>query len=217
LFYKVISRLLLPTAWWARLRVTGAEHLPAEGPVLLVPNHDSQWDPIAIGVAVRRRRALHFLARADLWKIPGLGPILYAIGQIPIERGARDSAALAKAIEALRAGRAVCIFPEGRLSRGESLRARTGIARLWDGCPEAEVVLCSIAGTTDYVRFPRRPRVSVDLFPPAGGQPRPGENHAQLAERLLAELRARVPPTLAGRGAAKMIRRPGPSAGGSRR
>ena len=95
----------------------------------------------------------------------------------------------------------MCIFPEGRLSRGEQMRARTGVARLWEGCPDAEVVLCAVAGTTDYVRFPRRPRVSVRLFPPAGGQPRPGEDPAELAARLLAEPRALVPPTAAGRGA----------------
>ena len=41
---------------WSRLRVTGLEHLPTSGPTLLVANHDSYWDPIAIGVAARARR-----------------------------------------------------------------------------------------------------------------------------------------------------------------
>jgi 1-acyl-sn-glycerol-3-phosphate acyltransferase len=200
LLYAFIAWTLMPARWWGRVRIRGLEHLPERGPVLLVPNHDSQWDPIVIALAVRRRRALRFLGRANLWKIPGLGPVLYAIGQIPIERGAHDTHALQEAIAALRAGAAVCIFPEGRLSRGEELRARTGVVRLWEGCPDARVVLCAVDGTTDYARFPRRPRVSVSLFPPAGGQPRPGEDHEELATRLLAESRELVPPTAAGRG-----------------
>jgi len=61
------------------------------------------------------------------------------------------------------------------------------------------VILCAVAGTTGYARFPRRPRVEVELFEPAGGQPGPGEDPRELAGRLLAELRDRVPPVAAGR------------------
>jgi 1-acyl-sn-glycerol-3-phosphate acyltransferase len=197
--YRLIARLLLPAAWWARMRVTGIEVVPAHGPLLVVPNHDSQWDPLVIGIALRRRRALRFLARADLWKLPGLGPVLYALRQIPIERGAGDLDAIDQAVAALRAGEAVCVFPEGRLSRGERLAARSGVGRLWWSCPEAHVTLCAVSGTTDFVRFPRRPRVRVEFFEPAGGQPAAAEQPQALAARLLDELRQRVPPQPAGR------------------
>lgn len=60
-------RLLLPAALWGRMRVTGLDSVPAEGPLLVVPNHDSQWDPIVVGIALRKRRRLRFLARANLW------------------------------------------------------------------------------------------------------------------------------------------------------
>ena len=199
MFYRLLTILLSPAAWWGRLQVEGLDVVPASGPVLVVPNHDSQWDPVAVGLALRRRRRLRFLARADLWKIPGLGPVLYAAGQIPIERGTGDVKALWKAIEALRGGAAVCIFPEGKLSRGEVLRARSGVARLAAEVPEARIVLCSVRGATDYARFPKRPRVSIELFEPTGGQARPSEDPQQLASRLLAELRERVPPAPAGR------------------
>jgi 1-acyl-sn-glycerol-3-phosphate acyltransferase len=182
--------------------VHGLETVPEEGPVLVVPNHDSQWDPVVAGVALRKRRKLRFLARANLWKIRGLGPIMNGLRQIPIERGTGDADALARAIEALREGEALCVFPEGKLSRGERLRARSGVGRLARECLGARVVLCAIEGTTDYVRFPRRPRVTVTLFEPAGGQPRADEEPAELAARLLAELRERVPPVPAGRKAA---------------
>jgi len=186
-------------ALWGRVRITGLDAVPVDGPLLVVPNHDSQWDPIVVGIALRKRRRLRFLARADLWRIPGLGPILHAMGQIPIERGAGDARALDRAVEALRGGEAICVFPEGRLSRGETLRARSGVGRLAQWCPGVRVVLCCVEGTTDYVRFPKRPRISISFFEPATGQARSGEDPAELATRLLGEIRALVPPVAAGR------------------
>jgi 1-acyl-sn-glycerol-3-phosphate acyltransferase len=167
--------------------------------VLVVPNHDSQWDPVVLGLALRRRRQLRYLARADLWKVPALGPILDGLRQIPIERGVRDAVAIDSAVAALRAGEAVCIFPEGKLSWGEELPARSGVGRLAVACPEARIVLAAVAGATDYVRFPKRPRVNVDLFE-STAVPSPGEDAAGLAARLLGELRERVPPARPGRG-----------------
>jgi 1-acyl-sn-glycerol-3-phosphate acyltransferase len=199
ILYPFVAWLLVPTAWWGRLWVEGADAVPESGPVLLVPNHDSQWDPIAVALALRGRRRLRYLARANLWKIPGLGPILYGIGQIPIERGRGDAGALGKAVATLRDGEAICVFVEGKLSRGKRLRARSGVARLAARCPEARVVLCAVEGATDYVRFPRRPRVRVSFFEPAGGQPGTDEEPSELAKRLLGEIRERVPPAPAGR------------------
>jgi 1-acyl-sn-glycerol-3-phosphate acyltransferase len=197
--YDFVAALLRPVAWWGRLRVSGLELVPTEGPLLVVPNHDSQWDPILIGLAIKSRRRLRFLARASLWKIPGLGPVLDAINQIPIRRGAADAAALAEAVDALDAGEAICVFPEGGLSWGERLRARSGVGRLAEAVPAARVVLCAIEGTTEYVRFPRRPRVRVSFFEPSGRGPEAGELPPELATRLLDEIRACVPPAPAGR------------------
>lgn len=130
MIYTLVTRLLLPLNWWGRVRVAGLDAVPRQGPLLLVPNHDSQMDPVVIGVALRRRRQLRYLARANLWKIRGLGPLLNGMRQIPIERGAGDARALDRAVEALQAGEAICVFPEGKLSMGERLRARSGVGRL---------------------------------------------------------------------------------------
>jgi 1-acyl-sn-glycerol-3-phosphate acyltransferase len=199
MFYDVISSLLRPLGWWARLRVEGLEHLPAEGPTLLAPNHDSQMDPVLIGLAAKPRRNLRYLAGDDLWKIPLLGPILDGMRQIPVKRGSGDSRALDRTVEALKAGDVVTVFPEGRLSWGQRLRARSGLGLLAGWVPEAVVVLCTIEGSTGFVRFPTRPRVTVRFFRPASGGIRPGEDPAVFSARMLKELRDRVPATPAGR------------------
>lgn len=199
MLYRAISILLAPLGRWGRLRVEGLDLVPTHGPLLLVSNHDSQMDPVLLSLALRRARPIRFLGRAELWRVPGLGPVLTGIGQIPIERGAGDLGALERAVAALHRGEAVCIFPEGALSRGRRLRAKSGVARLWRACPEAHVVACAITGATDYVRFPRRPRATVRFLDPSNGQPRPEEEPRALAARLLSEARLVAPPVAAGR------------------
>ena len=167
--------------------------------MLLAGNHDSYWDPVAVGVAALPRRQIHALAKSSMWRIKGLNRVLDGMGQIPIERGKADAAALERAIAELRAGACIGIFLEGTRSRGRTLRARSGFGRLAEAVPEADVVCCSIIGTTDIPRFPSRPRVRIRFFRPDGGGLQPGERAGDLAERLLAEIRAEAPITAAGR------------------
>ena len=194
--YRLAMALNRPVALWGRLRVEGLESLPAEGPLLLIGNHDSHWDPVMVGVGAVKRRQIRALAKSDLWKIKPLAPILNGMGQVPIERGAGDAAALSKAIEVLRAGACIGVFPEGTRSRGKVLRARSGVGRLALEVPEAHVSLVAIEGTSDLTGFPRRPRIRIRFFDPAGGQPGPDEEPGDLSARLLAEIRALVPPSI---------------------
>jgi 1-acyl-sn-glycerol-3-phosphate acyltransferase len=186
-------------AAWGRLEVEGLEALPASGPVLVVGNHDSHWDPVAVGVAAIRRRQIRALAKSSLWDVRGLAPVLNGMGQIPIERGVGDREALARAIEELRGGACIGVFPEGTRSRGEVLRARSGVGRLALEVPEARLVCVAIEGTSEMTGFPRRPRLRTRFFEPAGGQARPGEDAGELSARLLAEIRRLVPPALSWR------------------
>lgn len=192
--YSLAMAVCRPVARWGRLEVEGLETLPDAGPLLLVGNHDSHWDPVMVGIAALPRRQIRALAKAELWKVRGLGPILDGMGQIPIERGVGDREALARAIETLRGGACIGVFPEGTRSMGRELRARSGVGRLAVEVPEAHVSMVAIAGTADLGGFPRRPRIRVRFFDPGGGQPQPGEDPAELSARLLAELRAIVPP-----------------------
>ena len=188
------------------MRVEGLEALPRSGPVLLAGNHDSNMDPIAVGVAARKHRQIRALAKASLWDVRGLGPILNGMGQIPILRGAGDTGALDRAIEALRDGVCIGIFPEGTRSLGRARRARGGIGRLAEAVPETKIACVSVSGTVEFAKFPRRPRVTVRFFEPAGGGYRLGEDHGEFAARLLEEIRAGTPPVAAGRNARRANR-----------
>jgi 1-acyl-sn-glycerol-3-phosphate acyltransferase len=184
---------------WSRLDASGVEHMPTSGPTLLVANHDSYWDPIAIAVAARHRRQVRALAKSSIWKVKPVAMMMDGMGHIPIERGKGDSAAMDTAIAELARGACIGIFPEGTRSLGRDLRARSGLGRLLLAVPDATIVCCRVRGTTDVVRLPHRPQISVEFFPPAGGQLRPGESAAEVSQRLLAEVREGSPPAVPGR------------------
>jgi 1-acyl-sn-glycerol-3-phosphate acyltransferase len=183
---------------WGRLKVEGVEHLPAEGPLLVVGNHDSYWDPIVIGIAAIERRQIRALAKSSLWKVRGLDKVLDGMGQIPILRGSGDAGALDAAITELRGGSCIGIFPEGTRSLGRRLRPRSGLGRLVTAVPEAVIVPVAVTGSVDISRFPKRPRLHVRFLAPAEGL-RPGESASELAARIVDELRELAPITAAGR------------------
>ena len=183
---------------WGRLKVEGLEHVPARGPMLLVGNHDSYWDPVVIGIAAIKRRQVRALSKSSLWNVKGLNKVLDGMGQIPIVRGTSDAHALDRAIEELRGGSCVGIFPEGTRSLGRTLRPRSGFGRLAAAVPEAVIVPVAVIGSTDIPRFPKRPRLAVRFLPPAEGL-RPGETPADLAVRVVGEIRELAPIDAAGR------------------
>jgi 1-acyl-sn-glycerol-3-phosphate acyltransferase len=114
----------------------GLEFIPPEGGCVVVANHVSHSDPISISdfidSAGRRPR---FLGKAQLFDAPVLGSLLHSAGQIPVQReSAQAGAALAAAVDGVRHGHCVVIYPEGTLTRdGEMwpMVGKTGAARVW--------------------------------------------------------------------------------------
>lgn len=197
LTYRAVMALATPIVkWWGRLEVVGLSLLPLDGPTVLMVNHDSAWDPVVVGVAARRRQ-LRALAKSSLWDSRPLAWVLDHMGQIPIERGRGDLAALSAAITAVREGKCVGVFPEGTVSRGRALRPLSGAGRLVLAVPDATVLGVSVTGVVDIVRFPRRPRIRVEFFDP--GAPADGESALALTRRIMGEVRGRAPAAVPGR------------------
>jgi 1-acyl-sn-glycerol-3-phosphate acyltransferase len=186
--------------WWGRLQVTGVELLPLEGPLLVVGDHDSYWDTVATGIAAMPRRQVRALAKSSMWNNKLLGAVLTGMGQIPIERGSGNTAALDRAIEELRRGACIGIYPEGTRSLGRALRARSGTGYLARAVPEATIIGVACNGTVAIPRFPReRPSVSVDFFEFDRPEIGRDESPQDYSTRLLAQLRERAPIEVAGR------------------
>jgi 1-acyl-sn-glycerol-3-phosphate acyltransferase len=121
---------------WTRRDWAGQEYIPAEGGVIIAPNHLSEFDPLVVAHFVYKAgRWPQFLAKSTLFKGRILGPLLRAVKQIPVYRGTADAVkSLEEAVAAVQAGDAVIIYPEGTTPKqGEfwPQRGKTGIARLW--------------------------------------------------------------------------------------
>jgi 1-acyl-sn-glycerol-3-phosphate acyltransferase len=138
-----------------RLEVVGADRLPITGPAVIAPNHDSLLDGIVLGSAISRE--LRFLAKAELWRSRLLGWVLDGLGAVGIKRGCGDHLALARMRQALEAGQAVAIFPQGAIC-GDRVWHR-GAARLAlvTGAPLVPVRLVGTARalSRDRIGFPR--------------------------------------------------------------
>jgi 1-acyl-sn-glycerol-3-phosphate acyltransferase len=104
-----------------RYRVIGREHIPRDRSVVFCSNHESNVDPPVLFQALHRR--LHILYKAELSKLPILGPVLQLGGFIPVPRENRDEAfnAIERAAASIREGNSFLIFPEGTRSRTDQL------------------------------------------------------------------------------------------------
>jgi 1-acyl-sn-glycerol-3-phosphate acyltransferase len=125
-----------PIGWLsARPRFEGLEHVPRAGGVVIAANHISHIDPIYSALAVHlARRVPRFLAKDSLWRIPVLGTVLRATGQIPVFRHTAEArASLREGTAALERGKVLVVYPEGTISRDPGhwpMQPRTGVARL---------------------------------------------------------------------------------------
>jgi putative phosphoserine phosphatase / 1-acylglycerol-3-phosphate O-acyltransferase len=180
--YHLVRPFFRPEAFpYARFTITGLEHIPTSGPVLLAPNHRSYFDVAAIGVvAARLNRPVRFLAKQEVFDAPVVGPLARALGGIAVQRDGQSSNPMARAAAALRAGEVVIVLPQGTIPRGDAffdpvLTGRTGTARLAaeTGAP---VIPIGLWGTEkvwprsskvpNMTALPHPPRVTVTVGPP---------------------------------------------------
>lgn len=191
--------------------------LPQRGGLIIVANHTSNFDPVVLGhFIVWHGRWPRFLSKAELWRVPVIGWLVRACGQIPVERDThRATDALSSAKQALAAGRCVVIYPEGTITgdpEGWPMTARRGAARLAleSGCPVVPIAQWGAHRVMGFheIKFPRLiPRKTISM---KIGDPFPGREPVvapDLAEAaaltdafmvrltaLVAELRGEEPP-----------------------
>lgn len=101
-------------------RVAGLENLPAEGGFILCLNHISARDPLFVSSRIPRRRRMYFLAKKELFNSRILKWIMDHLGGIPVDRGHADLSAIRRAMQVLREGFGLGIFPQGTRSRDNS-------------------------------------------------------------------------------------------------
>jgi 1-acyl-sn-glycerol-3-phosphate acyltransferase len=175
-----------------RLRARGTEHLP-EGGFVLAANHTSNFDPWPLALPLFPRRQLRFMAKSELFN-PILKPILLGGGAFPVRRGEADLEAIRRAVELVRDGEIVVMFPEGTrrrkgLRKKHEARAHTGAARIALSA-DAPLVPAAINGTD---RLSRLGPLRVAYGPPIplddlrGQEISPSAREA--TERLMAEIR----------------------------
>lgn len=119
-----LVRLIFP------LDVQGREHLTDQA-VVLCPNHSSALDPILLACALRYDMPLRIMAKKQLMEIPLVGWFLRKMGAFGVDRGNSDISAIKTAIQCLREGWKLLIFPEGtRVKEGEAVNAKGGAAMI---------------------------------------------------------------------------------------
>ena len=127
-----------------RIKVIGIENFPKDEGVLLCTNHTDNLDPPVVGLTAPR--PVHFMAKEELFEKPVLKSVLPNVNAFPVKRGLSDRQAIRKALNLLKTGQVVGMFPEGTRSKtGELGKGLTG-AGFFALKGNAVVMPCAIIG-----------------------------------------------------------------------
>jgi 1-acyl-sn-glycerol-3-phosphate acyltransferase len=129
-----------------RLEASGREHVPQEGGVILTSNHVSNFDPPTVGILLKRK--VHFMAKKELFDIPGLGWLITQLGAFPVKRGGVSKESIKNSLNILRSGKVMGIFPEG--SRKDAGAGKKGAASF---ALRTDVVVVPVAIIGNYRLF----------------------------------------------------------------
>ncbi|MCK5306037.1 MAG: 1-acyl-sn-glycerol-3-phosphate acyltransferase [Candidatus Omnitrophica bacterium] len=175
-----------------RIRVLGAENIPAAGPFIVAANHVSYLDPVVVGVASPRRVA--FITRGSLFKNRCFGLLIKSVGAFPLSDGEGSNiAAIRKALGILKTNAGLLVFPEGTRSYDGKLRtglSGVGLIAARAGCP---VIPAFVSGTDKALPrgagFIKIARVSVyfakAVYPPKSSDK---NSYKDFTDRVMREI-----------------------------
>ncbi|WP_431193388.1 lysophospholipid acyltransferase family protein [Trichocoleus desertorum] len=145
--WSVVSPMLHS---YFRGRIYGAEHVPHQGPLVIVSNHASDFDPPIVSCCVRRPVA--YMAKEELFQVPVLKQAIRLYGAYPVKRGSADRSAIREAMAALDQGWAAGIFLQGtRTVDGRIPSPKLGAA-LIAAKTQAPLLPVSLWGTQAIIR-----------------------------------------------------------------
>lgn len=148
--------ILYPIVWLVfqmlgPFRTFGRKNVPRSGGLLILSNHIADCDPLAVQFGCPRH--VKFMAKQELFEIRLLGPIIRWLEAFPVKRGEPDRAAIKQAVEFLRQGHAVCIFPEGQLSEDGRLQPILPGVALITKMAEVPVICCGLRNTNRIMPY----------------------------------------------------------------
>lgn len=179
--------------------VTGLEHVPRQGPLIVAPTHRSYLDPVILSAFLPR--VLYYMAKKELFENRLLGPLITFFGTFPVDRSAARGSTFRTALRLLRLGGAVAVFPEGGIveKMGDEMKAGVGTLASMSAAPVLPVY---VAGSNTLFSWPEAlsdsPWLILRVAPPIPPPAQRGRNAREEVTRRVMDALAgleRVPGT----------------------
>jgi 1-acyl-sn-glycerol-3-phosphate acyltransferase len=187
-FLRVLCRMATVVVF--RIRVRGREHIPADGGIVVLSNHQSHLDPVLVGLCFDRR--LNYLARDTLFGFAPFRWLINSLDAIPLDREGIGLGGLKESLKRLKSGEALLIFPEGTRTRdGEVGKIKPGFLAL---ARRSKAALLPVGMEGAFDSWPKKnllPQPAV-IHLQIGAPLMPAEFADWSDEKLLAEIEARI-------------------------
>ncbi|MBV6458610.1 MAG: hypothetical protein HONBIEJF_01742 [Fimbriimonadaceae bacterium] len=153
---QLLWPIMYPIVWLififlGPVRSFNRRNVPKEGGILILSNHLADCDPVIVQLGCRRH--VKFMAKSELFEMRILGALIRWLEAFPVKRGEPDRAAIKQAVEYLKQGYAVCVFPEGQLSEDGKLQPILPGAALIARMADVPIICCGLRNTNQIMPY----------------------------------------------------------------